>query len=807
MRSMRRGILIAAAVAALGAGRARAEVMPQPVDVTAITGQSVVGAVTSWTSQDGPNTVEHVAGLSPAGDVLVFFRSSNQDWLAVNVSAITGQRVVSPLVSWLAEDASGTVEHLAGRNPSGDLLVFYWSQSEDWQVVNVSALTGQKIDGPVTSWIASDSSGPVEHLAGRSPSGDLLVFYWSPLDNWQVVNVTALTGQKVAGPMTSWLAEDSGGTVEHVAGASPTGDLLVFHWSQTQNWQVVNVTALTGEKVAGPVTSWTAKGGNETFEHVAGAGPDSKLRVFYYAPSIDWRVADLEQIAGGRVAPGAPTSWQLTDGSQEIEALAVRGASGALLHYWWSKSRDWLQIDLSDITGHPIAGDPTSWQVNTWNTTVESIAATDPQGHLLVFQGFAQPRRLTESVTAPFKGLDRTRSNRKVVVILWDPHRPDHLAPPREEVERLFTGETLSVRDYFLENSNGQFTIDVVAVLGWYDADKPADHYWGETKDSDPNDADGDGWRNGHVEKWAEAIRKADAEFDFSTYDTDRNGVLAPSELGIAIVIPSNGVGGFVRDVFARDFPHTESLSVDRVRATRMAEFYIGRPVNRGIVAHELSHLLLGAGDMYCQKENGEDFYCSTESLEVSLMSRHIPGAHMDPFHKLKLGWVHPKLIFRGGHRELESVEREHDVWILLDPARRQREYFIVENRWGEGSYDRGMEDDGGLAVWHVIEDPGVYGALPPPPFTDPLDWSSSVAPGDWGRRAVQLLRTSLEPPYKNGRVLFDRNMPGADYDLLSEDGDPDHPVLRWADGTPSGFNLRDISAAGPTMSAVIDTP
>jgi hypothetical protein len=48
----------------------------------------------------------------------------------------------------------------------------------------------------------------VEHLAGQSPTGDLLVFFWSPRADWQVVNVSAITGQQIAGPVTSWLTQD-----------------------------------------------------------------------------------------------------------------------------------------------------------------------------------------------------------------------------------------------------------------------------------------------------------------------------------------------------------------------------------------------------------------------------------------------------------------------------------------------------------------------------------------------------------------------------------------------------------------------
>jgi hypothetical protein len=87
------------------------------------------------------------------------------------------------------------------------LLVFFWSPQADWQVVNVSRITGQQVVGPVTNWQTQDGPFTVENLAGVSPSGDLLVFFWSPRADWQVVNVSRITGQQVVGPVTSYLTD------------------------------------------------------------------------------------------------------------------------------------------------------------------------------------------------------------------------------------------------------------------------------------------------------------------------------------------------------------------------------------------------------------------------------------------------------------------------------------------------------------------------------------------------------------------------------------------------------------------------
>jgi hypothetical protein len=61
-------------------------------------------------------------------------------------------------------------------------------------VVNVTGITGQKIAGPVTSWVVPDGPMLVEHLAGETADGSLNVFWWSPARNWQALDISGITG-------------------------------------------------------------------------------------------------------------------------------------------------------------------------------------------------------------------------------------------------------------------------------------------------------------------------------------------------------------------------------------------------------------------------------------------------------------------------------------------------------------------------------------------------------------------------------------------------------------------------------------
>src|SRR5260370_408569 len=177
--------------------------------------------------------------MSPNGDLLVFFWSPRADWQVVNVSQKTGQRVASPATSWQTKDGPFNVEHLAAMSPNGDLLVFFWSPRADWQVVKVSQKTCRQGAGTSASGQTMKEKFNVEHLAAMNQKGDLLVFFWSPRADWQVVNVSQKTGQRVASSATSWQTPDGPFNVEHLAAMGLNGELLVFFWSPRADWQVV----------------------------------------------------------------------------------------------------------------------------------------------------------------------------------------------------------------------------------------------------------------------------------------------------------------------------------------------------------------------------------------------------------------------------------------------------------------------------------------------------------------------------------------------------------------------------------------
>lgn len=372
--------------------------------------------------------------------------------------------------------------------------------------------------------------------------------------------------------------------------------------------------------------------------------------------------------------------------------------------------------------------------------------------------------------------LARAEGKRPVLAVLWDPQVEGVPAPPAEEVDRLLFGERPSVVDWFRENSRGKLVVERAGCVGWLKAKKPGAHYWAPCDGTDP---DGDGWLSGHVEKWAEAIRGAAETFDLRPYDLDGDGVLAPTELGLLVVIPAPGPFGTNRPPAGREVPAWEPLVVQGLTIPVIAEWYTGLPPNFGAPAHELSHLLLGLPDLYMTAP------WPFAAAGYSLMDCSYASVHLDPFEKLKLGWLEPTAVSASGEHALPAIETTGRALIVHDAQRGPGEYFLVENRWAEGTYDAGVGPQGGgiaqsgIAVWHVIEDPAVYDRIELP----------TGGPGDWGRRGIRLVRANGGTPVDDRVALFSA---GA---RLSDDTTPAR--LAWADGSATGMTIEVLDPAG----------
>lgn len=431
-----------------------------------------------------------------------------------------------------------------------------------------------------------------------------------------------------------------------------------------------------------------------------------------------------------------------------------------------------------------------------------------------------------EPAVHPQPPLRPATGERNLLVILWDPHRPGHPAPASQVVHDMIFGAQHSVAGYFSENSRGKLRVAKAAFLGWYDARYPWELYWRQPPyspadavgtaheytdpDGNPRYLDDEGFYGGHSHKWAEAVRRADQDFDFGKYDRNGSRVIERNELVILVVVPQAQAFGTRRGVVGRHVP-PEPLTVDGVRITEIIEAYISGPGAMGLVAHELAHAVVDAPDQYFQCNSG-GFDHPYRAGAFSLMDQHGRHPHFDPAQKSMYGWITPSVVDVSGPLVLHSVEETGQVFRLSRPGYGDREYFLLENRWAGQSYDAGPSGkatpipDQGLAIWHVIEDRELSKNLHDKAGVDmtqlPCVWS------DWARRGIRLIRP-VRGSASDREALWDGKDPRTGYAIspFHDPGHPDRVILRWADGVPSGYGIRDLSGAGSSITFTLSVP
>jgi M6 family metalloprotease-like protein len=343
-------------------------------------------------------------------------------------------------------------------------------------------------------------------------------------------------------------------------------------------------------------------------------------------------------------------------------------------------------------------------------------------------------------------------------------------------------GDRGSVAAYFDEVSYGAFGFREAFVTPWLVArDDPA-----TAVDESHRDWVHGGGIDVEYPKGAWVVRQVEAAtaFRFRDYDVaPRDGRVTPEELAILWVY--RGTSGRVRATVPATVP-AEGLP-GGVMIEHLAR--VGDAEPWPTIAHELAHRYLGLADLYVPRDLSHPGVGP-----YSLMCAGNRSVHLDPWSRMKLGWLTPTVVVADGWTTLGDTGRwpAGSALVLHDPSRSTNEYFIVENRWPGASLDRDATP-AGLAVWHVWEggDPG------------PQD--------DWGRRSLRLVWAAGPPVALVAddcptapTPLFDGAVPEVAYALT---GWSTPAALTWRDGTPADFGLWFAGPSGPLVSVWVDVP
>ncbi|MBO3748690.1 hypothetical protein J5X84_21645 [Streptosporangiaceae bacterium NEAU-GS5] len=350
----------------------------------------------------------------------------------------------------------------------------------------------------------------------------------------------------------------------------------------------------------------------------------------------------------------------------------------------------------------------------------------------------------------PYYGMSpQTGSAPPVFVVCFDTGRPDQVAPPSLDSLRAFhegADGGRNVKGWFQENSAGQFTFSTPTYVGCADgnwlpapAGRTGTWYW-------------DIGTQAMMVK--DALSAADPWIDFPSLDRDGNHYLSRDEAVIEVVHPQFTPQGEFRTVTAAvDGENLAVPVVDVYLNGRTDDF--ARMLNVAAVVHAAAHVVLGAADLYSAAQ-------ATRAFRWSVMDDINGSPHIDAFHKLKNGFVTPGVVetnkWTTSTITLKAVETSHEVTIIYDPARGNKEYFILENRWsGSGAaenYDW-LNAPGAVLVWHIVEDLALQDQFPPP-------GGENIPSGAWGPKGVRLVSVLK----MKGRAFS----------------------LKWADGSSAGL-------------------
>ena len=251
---------------------------------------------------------------------------------------------------------------------------------------------------------------------------------------------------------------------------------------------------------------------------------------------------------------------------------------------------------------------------------------------------------------------------------------------------------TGSVREYFVDNSMGQFkpTFDVFGPITL----KNARRYYGS----------GDETRA--CEMVIEAVQDLDESVNFRNYDHNNDGYVD----SIYVIYAGYGEadGGPEESVWPYSWElETEGkrLQVDGVKinmygCSNELDYRFKQPTGIGTFTHEFAHVM-GLPDLY----NTENYSDYSTPQNWSLLDQgnynnnsHTPAA-FSAFERYSLGWMMDFEIVNSGDYELHNVTTSNKAYLMTSNEKKE-EFYLLENRQKEG-WDYYIPGHG-MIVWHV---------------------------------------------------------------------------------------------------------
>lgn len=270
-------------------------------------------------------------------------------------------------------------------------------------------------------------------------------------------------------------------------------------------------------------------------------------------------------------------------------------------------------------------------------------------------------------------------------------------------------GGTGSARDFFVNNSMGQFTPEF-DVYGPVTLPQKRSYYGGN--DTFGND------KNPEM-MVVHACEILDDDVDFSQYDTDGDGFI--DNVYVFYAGKGEADGGGAQTVW----PHSWDLAYGRpgkkyihdgVQLNHYAcsneiDNQTKLPDGIGTFVHEFSHVL-GLPDLYATTYNSSFTPGAFSTLDYGPYNDNgRTPPHYSAYERYALDWMEPTLLTSSeedaGVYTLEPIDISNQAFLVQ--TENDNEYFLIENRQWQNN-DRFIPGHG-MIVWHIDYDEDVWGA------------------------------------------------------------------------------------------------
>lgn len=331
-----------------------------------------------------------------------------------------------------------------------------------------------------------------------------------------------------------------------------------------------------------------------------------------------------------------------------------------------------------------------------------------------VFQALQRKAEGSIIMRSPAKGLGLfegthfpVHGEQKAIVVLVDYQDVKfNLEDPYDYFHRMLNeegfsdyGGTGSARDFFLENSFGQFDPQF-DVYGPVTLAHDMSYYGGNSWSGDDQHA---------YEMVTEACEQLDETVDFTEYDRDGDGKV--DNVFIFYAGRGEATGGPADSVWPHSWDISSATSkqyiFDGVMLDRYGcsnEWESGRPDGVGTFVHEFSHVM-GLPDLYATSYTGAFTPGSWSALDYGPYNNDgCTPPNYGAFERYALNWVDPMVISGPDNFTLHHVGTNE---VCIIPSSDPNEFFLLENRQklGWDTYIPGH----GMLIWHVDYDPYVW--------------------------------------------------------------------------------------------------